>query len=105
MVAIIQAFVALALLIGLPLVIAPSKNTEGMVAALLVAVVLFGGRLEGVARFVRNRRRPYPDSLMPPPTPGAASRLRQERTEVPRQVERWAGSPLAFTRSACIDFS
>jgi len=68
-VALAQALVAFALLIVLPLVIGTPETTLGMVAGLVVAGVLFAFLLEGSARFIRNRRRPYPDSIMPPPDP------------------------------------
>jgi uncharacterized membrane protein len=64
--AMIQAIVALALLIILPLVVGTPETTQGMVAAIVAAFVLFAFLLEGAARFIRNRRRPFLDSVMPP---------------------------------------
>ncbi|HEY8069934.1 MAG TPA: hypothetical protein VIF38_13715 [Burkholderiales bacterium] len=68
--AMIQAVVALALLIVLPLAVGEPETPRGFVAAVVVAMILVVFLLEGVARFIRNRRRPYPDSIMPPPKPG-----------------------------------
>jgi hypothetical protein len=67
--ALIQALVAMALLIGLPLLVGTPETIEGMAAAFVAAFALFAFLLEGVARFIRNRRRPYPDSILPPPPP------------------------------------
>ena len=64
--ALIQAFVALALLIGLPIVLEPPTTpwgVGGLVTASLLLMIFFA---EGVVRFVRSRRRPFPDSVVPP---------------------------------------
>ncbi len=64
--ALIQAGVSLALLIGLPLVLdAPTTpwGVGGLVTASLLLLVFFA---EGVVRFVRARRRPFADSMLPP---------------------------------------
>ncbi len=63
--AMVQAAVALALLIALPLVVGTPETTREMVIAALVALVLLAFLVEGVARFIRNRRRAFPDSVMP----------------------------------------
>ena len=68
-VAIIQAGVALALLIILPIVVGTPETPQGIAAAAVVALILLVFLLEGIARFVRNKKRPYPDSIMPPPKP------------------------------------
>lgn len=62
----IQAGVALVLLLGLPVVLDPSSTPwgfGGLVAAALLLLVFFA---EGVVRFVRGRRRPFADSMLPP---------------------------------------
>ena len=64
--ALIQAFVALALLIGLPIVLEPPTTpwgVGGLVTASLLLMIFFA---EGVVRFVRSRRRPFHDSIIPP---------------------------------------
>ena len=64
--ALIQAFVALALLIGLPIVL-EAPTTPWAVAGLVVAAMLLMAFLaEGVMRFLRARRRPFADSILPP---------------------------------------
>jgi uncharacterized membrane protein len=63
--AMVQAAVALALLIVLPLVVGTPETTQGMVLAAVVALILIAFLMEGVARFIRNRRRSFPDSVMP----------------------------------------
>lgn len=67
--AMIQAVVALVLLIGLPFAVGEPQTTQGLVADVVAALALVVFLLEGAARFIRNRRRPYPDSIMPPPPP------------------------------------
>jgi hypothetical protein len=69
--AMIQAVVALVLLIGLPFTVGEPETTQGLVIDVAAALVLVGLLLEGILRFLRNRRRPYPDSVLPPPPPGA----------------------------------
>jgi hypothetical protein len=66
-VAIAQAGVALALLIILPIAVGTPETPQGIAAAAVVALLLVVFLLEGVARFIRNKKRPYPDSVMPPP--------------------------------------
>jgi hypothetical protein len=65
--AMVQAAVALALLIVLPIVVGTPETTQGIVAAGAVALVLFTFLVTGIARFMRNRKIPYPDSMMPTP--------------------------------------
>ena len=66
----IQALLALALLIGLPLVLEPPETVEGTIGAGLGALILAGLAFRGVVGFV-NSRRPnrYPDSIMVPKEP------------------------------------
>ena len=68
-VAIAQAGVALVLLIALPVAVGTPETPQGIAAAAVVALILVVFLLEGIARFIRNRKRPYPDSVMPPPAP------------------------------------
>ena len=76
-VAIVQAGVALALLIILPVVVGTPETPQGIAAAAVVGLILLVFLLEGVARFVRNKKRPYPDSVMPPPTPPKTNTIMQ----------------------------
>ncbi len=63
-----QAFVALALLVGLPFVLPTPSSTEGEFAAAIGAVVLVALGIQGVVRFVKSRKpRSYHDSIMVPP--------------------------------------
>jgi hypothetical protein len=66
MLAAIQAVVALVLLIVLPIVMETPETMQGMIAYGAIALVLFTFLVSGVARFMRSRRRPYLDSVMPP---------------------------------------
>lgn len=64
---ILQAAVALALLIGLPVFLATPTSPEEMIAATIGALVLMVVAIHGAVRFVRSRRpRPYLDSILPP---------------------------------------
>jgi hypothetical protein len=63
----VQAGIALALLIALPIVMGTPDSVPDMIAAGAVALVLFTFLVTGVARFMRNRKLPYPDSMMPTP--------------------------------------
>ena len=63
----VQAGVALALLIGLPVVLDPPATDEHMIAASIGAFVLAAVAVHGIVRFVRSRKpRSYHDSVMPP---------------------------------------
>jgi hypothetical protein len=65
-----QAGVALALLIGLPLVLDPPATDARMIAATIGALVLAAVGVHGVMRFVRSRKpKSYHDSIMPPVEP------------------------------------
>jgi hypothetical protein len=64
---ILQAVVALGVLIGLPVFLEAPTSIEGMVAAGIGALVLLGAAFHGVAHFMRSRRpRPFLDSMLPP---------------------------------------
>ncbi len=66
----IQALLALALLIGLPMVLASPESTAGTIAAAVGALVLAGLAFRGVVGFVNSRRpKRYPDSVMVPKEP------------------------------------
>ena len=63
--ALAQAAVAFALLIGLPLVLTPT-STMGIAGAGIAGLVLLGFLVEGVLRFLRTRkRRAFHDSILP----------------------------------------
>ena len=64
--ALIQAAVALALLIGLPLVLEPPTTPWGVGGLVTASLLLLIFCAEGVVRFIRARRRPFPDSIIPP---------------------------------------
>ena len=64
--ALIQAGVALALLIGLPLVLEPPTTPWGVGGLVTASLLLLIFCAEGVVRFFRSRRKPYPDSIIPP---------------------------------------
>jgi len=67
---IVQAVVALALLIALPLVVDPSATDGHLMAAIVGALVLVALAIQGVVRYVRSRKpRSYADSIMPPAEP------------------------------------
>lgn len=66
----LQAGLALAALLALPLLLDAPETTLGQVAAVIGALVLAGLAYRGIVGFVRSRRpRSYPDSLMPPKAP------------------------------------
>jgi cell division septation protein DedD len=68
---ILQAAVALALLIGFPVILETPTSREGTLAAAIGALVLVALAVQGVVRFVRSRKpRSYADSVMLPPKPG-----------------------------------
>ena len=64
--ALAQAFVALALLIGLPLVLEAPTTPWGVAGLVVAAMVLIAFLAEGVVRFFRARHRPFADSMLPP---------------------------------------
>jgi hypothetical protein len=66
----VQAGVALVLLIGLPFVLESPATDERMAAASIGALVLAAVAIHGIMRFLR-RRKPglYHDSVMPPLEP------------------------------------
>ncbi|MGH8765432.1 MAG: hypothetical protein ACRET8_06915 [Burkholderiales bacterium] len=62
----VQSFIALALLIGLPMVMESPESTEGILVAVAGALVLVAFAVRGVVRFVRSRKtRTFHDSIMP----------------------------------------
>jgi uncharacterized membrane protein (UPF0136 family) len=66
----LQAVVALGVLIGLPVFLEAPTSIEGMIAAGAGALVLLGAALHGVVHFMRSRRpRPFLDSMLPPKEP------------------------------------
>ena len=66
----VQAAVAFALLIGLPIVMEPPATEEGMIAAAFGALFLAAVAAHGVVGYVRSRKpKSYPDSIMPPVEP------------------------------------
>ena len=67
---VIQAAIALAVLVGLPVFLEAPASEEGMIAAAIGALVLAGIAIQGVAGYVRSRKpRSYLDSVMPPLDP------------------------------------
>ncbi len=66
----VQAFLALAALIGLPLVLEAPTSTAGMIAAGVGALILVGLAFRGAVGFVNSRKpKRYPDSIMVPREP------------------------------------
>ncbi len=66
----IQAAVAFALLIGLPIVLEPPSTDERMIAAAFGAVFLAALAAHGMVGYVRSRKpKSYHDSIMPPVEP------------------------------------
>ena len=64
---VLQALVALALLVGLPVFVKAPASTEGMIAAAVGALILVALAIHGVVSYVRSRKpRAYLDSVMPP---------------------------------------
>jgi hypothetical protein len=67
---ILQASLALGLLIGLPLVLEPPETVEGTIGAAIGALILVGLAFRGVVGFVNSRRpKRYADSIMVPKEP------------------------------------
>jgi hypothetical protein len=64
--ALIQAGVSLALLIALPLLLDPPTTPWGVGGLVTASLLLLVFLAEGVARFVRSRRKPFADSILPP---------------------------------------
>jgi hypothetical protein len=66
----LQAGLALAVLIALPQFVEPPESPAGQLAAVAVALILAGLAFRGMIGFVRSRKpRVYLDSLMPPKKP------------------------------------
>jgi hypothetical protein len=67
---ILQAVVALGVLIGLPVFLEAPTSIEGMIAAGAGALILLGAAFHGVVAFVNSRKpKRFPDSMMPPKEP------------------------------------
>ena len=67
---IVQAIIALAVLIGLPVFFDTPTTTEGIVASGVGALILAGIALRSVLAYVRSRKpQKYLDSIMPPVEP------------------------------------
>jgi len=63
----VQALVALAVLIAAPVLMEAPEETWEQVAAIVAALALAGFAYHGAVRFVRSRRpKSYHDSIMPP---------------------------------------
>jgi len=66
----VQAGIALALLIGLPIFLEPPTTDNRMIAAAFGALFLASLAAHGVVGYVRSRKpRAYHDSIMPPVEP------------------------------------
>jgi hypothetical protein len=66
----LQAGLALAVLIALPRFVDAPESPAGQLAAVAVALILVGLAFRGMIGFVRSRKpRVYLDSLMPPKKP------------------------------------
>ena len=63
---ILQAVLALALLIGLPMVLEAPATAEGMIGATVGALILVALAINGVVGYVRSRKpKSFHDSVMP----------------------------------------
>lgn len=61
-----QALLALAVLVGLPMVVETPESLPGQIAAVIGALILAGLAFRGVVGFVNSRRpKRYLDSVMP----------------------------------------
>ena len=66
----VQAVLALAVLIGLPVFLDTPESPEAMIAAAVVALILVGLAFRGMVGFVNSRKpKRYPDSIMVPKDP------------------------------------
>jgi hypothetical protein len=65
--ALVLAAVALALLVGLPFVMPPPETAQELLMTAAAGLALVAIVAAGAISFVRRRRRPFPDSVMPPP--------------------------------------
>ena len=67
---VVQAVIALAMLVGLPLFLEAPASLEGMIAATAGALILVAIAIRGVVGYVRSRKpKSYHDSVMPPLEP------------------------------------
>ena len=63
----LQAAVALGVLIGLPVFLEAPTSIEGMIFAGIGALVLLGAAFHGAIGFVKSRQtKPFLDSMLPP---------------------------------------
>jgi hypothetical protein len=63
----LQAGLALAALIALPMLVETPESLYGRIAAGVIALILVGLAFRGIVGYVRSRKpRSYPDSIMPP---------------------------------------
>ena len=76
--ALIQSGVALVLLIGLPIMLEAPHTPWGVVGLAVAALLLIVFLAEGVLRFIRARRRPFADSILPPEL---------ERRDKPKKID------------------
>ena len=77
---VLQAGLALAALVALPLLVEPPESLAGQVVAVIGALILAGLALRGMIGFVRSRKpRSYPDSLMPPKVRPASPKARTRK--------------------------
>jgi hypothetical protein len=66
----VQTFLALAVLIGLPLFLEAPESLEGQIAAGIGALILVGLAFRGVVGFVHSRKpKTFLDSVMAPKEP------------------------------------
>ena len=67
----VPTFIAVALLVGLPIVVPTPESDAGSWLAVGVALILIGVAMRGVVRFVRSRKpKTFHDSIMPDKPPG-----------------------------------
>ena len=63
----LQSFLALGVLIALPIFLEAPESLEGQVIAGIGALILVGLAFRGIVGFVRSRKpKSYPDSIMVP---------------------------------------
>ncbi|HTP62982.1 MAG TPA: hypothetical protein VMJ14_12960 [Burkholderiales bacterium] len=66
----LQSFLALGVLIALPIFLEAPESLEGQVIAGIGALILVGLAFRGIVGFVRSRKpKAYPDSVMVPKQP------------------------------------
>ena len=66
----VQSFLALGVLVALPIFLEAPESLEGQIIAGIGALILIGLAFRGVVGFVRSRKpKSYPDSVMVPKQP------------------------------------